>query len=125
MNIARIVLAILATIVGSHLAHAKPPAMPDGMYQTASLDFDGSMFTPFGSEKPLAVASTAKPDRELELQKSSVTLQSQRESGVLNLQEAATGSHNRAAWTGGIWLFLGGIWIIGTLVHHRHTIQTS
>ncbi len=123
-NMARTILALVAAIVLSQTAQARPPAMPDDILQTASLETDGSDFTPFLIDSPRDVAAT--DDTLIEAGAGvSTTLHSRLEASVIGMPEASEITSDRAALTGGIWLFLGGIWIIGTLVHHRHVIRKS
>ena len=107
-NMARTTLALVAAIVLSQTAQARPPAMPDDILQTASLETDGSDFTPFLIDSPRDVAATDGTLIEAEAGVST-TLHSRLEASVIGMPETSEISSDRAALTGGIWLFLGGI----------------
>lgn len=131
IKIARFILALVAASVVGQVAHARASATPDETHQATGFDISGAVFTPLFSDDAFdAVEAKSLQSQKLDFDTEiALAEQSVFETGGLATAKSADHSRNhsrdRVSLTGGVWLFLGGIWIIGTLVHHRQTIHTS
>ncbi|MBT8441551.1 MAG: hypothetical protein KJO76_04115 [Gammaproteobacteria bacterium] len=106
IHIARIILAIIAAAGLAQVAHAEPVSMQIEVASTdVRLELTGAAFgSP--SDNPFDAVDTI----------------STQPAGA-ETQDAGASARSLISPVGGVWLFLGSIWIIGTLIHHRRVIQ--
>lgn len=125
INIARFILALVAATAVGHGARAEAPPWPQDTHQAADSDISGPVFAASFSGSPFDVLGPTSrgPEGQMTESEAPIAHRSLLESGGGVTLQANGHSGDFAPLTGGVWLFLGGIWIIGTLVHHRQVIR--
>ena len=109
IHIARIILAIIAAAGLAQAAQADPQAIQsDGASPGMRLELSSAAFTPPPSDNPFDAVDT---------------ISSQAAASGAVTRDAGGSARSLISPVGGVWLFLGSIWIIGTLIHHRRVIQ--